>query len=580
MNLTFSNDGFKISQEALFKTFPIEKSKSIMDSIASSRGKSSKMPFTVTESDAKALVSKGITGDGSEEDINKLFSIICGKVTVASGSLVKDTVYQGLIESVFGQGISDSFQTLIGMSTAKESKEGLFKKKTSDRTLRDVVRMSISFGENNKNLAEEFPILGFNTIASNSKAGLKLPTEKTMSFYNNNLTKEGRIKVLDKPSVDLQNAMKVLVGGIQHNDNFGYEVMGQILKTIDSYNTANAKFLGDLKNTLGLPKATTSTEEVMKAIDVTLGFCFEVFMGKSEGMMDWPIEKVVGGLTEAGIVVPGNITIAQLSALIKYNNIDILLAEADKEIGAVDGEKVDDKKSTEVTTVKFGEAADNSTALAKLANGEGSSSSNKGDSNSNEKSNPLGGGDNTDKYANTAEQMKKNTNTADANKQKQAEADAKNTKGYKKSQDKLASYLNKVRREREKLGGTEAIADITKIDDIKKSIEYIAKLMGDFPYDNNFKSVKNFIQIEGASTKMMMNMFNTIKESLVIIKDINESTRSIPADMALRIWGITKLFIIASDSYTMIKKVKPSMDKKSKGIFKKKDSKELAKKGE
>ena len=111
--------------------------------------------------------------------------------------------------------------------------------------------------------------------------------------------------------------------------------------------------------------------------------------------------------------------------------------------------------------------------------------------------------------------------------------------------------------------------------------------MGDFPYDNNFKSVKKFIQIEGASTKMMMNTFNTIKESLVIIKNINESTRAIPGDLALRIWGITKIFIIASDSYSLIQRVKPEMDKKKKGGFFKKKTpkddkamKDLAKKGE
>jgi hypothetical protein len=97
--------------------------------------------------------------------------------------------------------------------------------------------------------------------------------------------------------------------------------------------------------------------------------------------------------------------------------------------------------------------------------------------------------------------------------------------------------------------------------------------MGDFPYDNNFKSVKNFIQIEGASTKLFLNTFNTIKESLIIIKDINESTRSIPGDLALRIWGITKLFAIASDSYAMIQKVKASggdKDETKKSFFTKK----------
>ena len=90
-----------------------------------------------------------------------------------------------------------------------------------------------------------------------------------------------------------------------------------------------------------------------------------------------------------------------------------------------------------------------------------------------------------------------------------------------------------------------------------------------------------------AGVMMMMNMFNTIKESLIIIKDINESTRAIPGDMALRIWGVTKIFIIASDSYSMVKQVKPEMDKKSSkgGLFKKKNPKdekgikELAKKG-
>ena len=113
-------------------------------------------------------------------------------------------------------------------------------------------------------------------------------------------------------------------------------------------------------------------------------------------------------------------------------------------------------------------------------------------------------------------------NQSDADAKKKAEADAKNTKQFAKSQDKLAAYLNKVRREREKLGSVQEIANINNIDGIKKSIEYIAKLMGDFPYDNNFKSVKKFIQIEGASTKMMMNMFNTIKDSLVIIKNIKK----------------------------------------------------------
>lgn len=593
-DLSFSSNGFKISHEALFKTFPADKAKGVMDAISGGRAKDKKMASFVNENDAKALVGKGITGDGSEEDLTRLFQIICSKVTVASGSLAGDTMYQNMIEKVFGQGISETFMDLVGMAKTKDSKDGLFKKKTSDRTLRDVVRMSMKFSEDNKNVSKEFPILDFNTIASNNKAGLKLPTEKTMAFYNNGITKEGKIKVLDKPSEGLNNAIKALVGGVQYGDGqFTYEVMGGVLKTIDEYNTANAKFLGDLKNTLGMPKATTSTEEVMKAIDATLGFCFEVFMGKSEGMMDWPIEKVVGGLNDAGIVVPGNLTIAQLSALIKYNNIDLLLNEADKEIGAIDGEKVDDKKSTDIMDVKFNEADNsNGSALAKLASGEGSDksssngSSNNGGSNE-ERANPMGGDDNSDKFSKTAEDMKKNTSKSDDAKKKQAEADAKNSKGYKKSQDKLAAYLNKVRKEREKLGSVQAIADITKIDDIKKSVEYIAKLMGDFPYDNNFKSVKQFIQIEGASTKMMMNMFNTIKESLIIIKDINESTRSIPGDMALRIWGVTKIFIIASDSYSMVKQVKPEMDKKSSkgGLFKKKNPKdekgikELAKKG-
>lgn len=583
-DLSFSSNGFKISHEAILKTFPAEKAKSIMDSLSSGRDK--KMARMANENDAKALVKKGITGDGSPEDIARLFAVLCSKITVASGSLTKDTMFQGAISKVFGEGVSGSFMELVGMTKAQESKEGLFKKKTSDRTLRDVVRMSMKFSEENKNVSKEYPVLDFNTIASNNKAGLKLPTEKTLAFFNTNITKEGVSKDLVKPSDDMKGAIKALVGGISL-DGFTYDVMAGVLKTIDTYNTANAKFLGDLKNTLGMPKSTSSTEDVMKAIDATLGFCFEVFMGKSEGMMDWPIEKVMSGLNEAGVVVPGNLTIAQLSALIKYNNIDLLLKEADKEVGAVDGEKVDEEKSTDIMNVKFNEA-DNSTALDVLANGDKSSkssSNNKEDA----KSNPLGGDeDNTSKFSNTAESMKKSTSNTDANKQKQAEADAKNSKQYKKSQDKLATYLNKVRREREKLGSVQAIADITKIDDIKKSIEFIAKLMGDFPYDNNFKSVKKFIQIEGASTKMMMNMFNTIKESLVIIKDINESTRAIPGDMALRIWGITKIFVIASDSYSLIQTVKADVDKKknSGGVFKKKkpedekNLKDLAKKGE
>ena len=584
-DLSFSSNGFKLSHEALLKTFPAEKAKSIMDTLSSGREK--KMPMMANENDAKALMKKGITGDGSPEDIARLFAILCSKVTVASGSLTKDTMHQNAIVKVFGDGVSNSFMELVGMAKTKESKEGLFKKKTSDRTLRDVVRMSMKFSEENKNVAEEFPVLDFNTIASNNKAGLKLPTEKTLAFYNTNITKEGMSKDLVKPIEGMTNAIKALVGGISM-DGFDYDVMAGVLKTIDEYNTANTKFLTDLKNTLGMPKASTPTEDVMKAIDATLGFCFEVFMGKSEGMMDWPIDKVLNGLNEAGVVVPGNLTIAQLSALIKYNNIDLLLKEADKEIGAVDGEKVDDKKSSEIVNVKFGEAADNS-ALAALANGDKSSSSSSPNNKEEAKANPIGGDDNTSKFSSTADNMKKSTVNNDSNKQKQAEADAKNTKQYAKSQDKLATYLNKVRKERDKLGTVQTIADITKIDDIKKSIEYIAKLMGDFPYDNNFKSVKKFIQIEGASTKMMMNMFNTIKESLVIIKDINESTRAIPGDMALRIWGITKIFIIASDSYSLVQNVKSSVAKKKEGggIFKKKPKpeedknlKDLAKKGE
>lgn len=584
-DLSFSSNGFKLSHEALLKTFPAEKAKSIMDTLSSGREK--KMPMMANENDAKALMKKGITGDGSPEDIARLFAILCSKVTVASGSLTKDTMHQNAIVKVFGDGVSNSFMELVGMAKTKESKEGLFKKKTSDRTLRDVVRMSMKFSEENKNVAEEFPVLDFNTIASNNKAGLKLPTEKTLAFYNTNITKEGMSKDLVKPIEGMLNAIKALVGGISM-DGFDYDVMAGVLKTIDEYNTASTKFLTDLKNTLGMPKASTPTEDVMKAIDATLGFCFEVFMGKSEGMMDWPIDKVLNGLNEAGVVVPGNLTIAQLSALIKYNNIDLLLKEADKEIGAVDGEKVDDKKSSEIVNVKFGEAADNS-ALAALANGDKSSSSSSSNNKEEAKANPIGGDDNTNKYSSTADNMKKSTVNNDSNKQKQAEADAKNAKQYAKSQDKLATYLNKVRKERDKLGTVQTIADITKIDDIKKSIEYIAKLMGDFPYDNNFKSVKKFIQIEGASTKMMMNMFNTIKESLVIIKDINESTRAIPGDMALRIWGITKIFIIASDSYSLVQNVKSSVAKKKEGggIFKKKPKpeedknlKDLAKKGE
>ena len=586
-DLSFSNNGFKISHEAILKTFPADKAKGIMDSINANKSKAKKMGTLANENDAQALIKKGITGDGSPEDITKLLAIICGKVTVASGSLAKDTIYQTMVETVFGGGISDTFNNLVGMATVKESKEGLFKKKTSDRTLRDVVRMSIQFNENNKNLTDEFPVLNFNTVASNSKAQLKLPTEKTLAFFNSNITKEGVPKTMVKHNEELTNAIKALAGGISY-DGFNYDVMAGVMKTIDEYNSANSKFLHDLNNTLGEPKITTSSEDLMKAIDATLGFCFEVFMGKSEGMLDWPMDKVLNGLTDSGIVIPGNITIAQLSALLKYNNIDLLLKEADKEIGATDGEKVEDPKDNKsIATVKFGEAAEAS-ALSKLVNGEGNDnkSSSNNDQNSG-KSNPLGDDDNTSRYSNTAENLKKNVNQSDADAKKKAEADAKNTKQFAKSQDKLASYLNKVRREREKLGSVQEIANINNIDGIKKSIEYIAKLMGDFPYDNNFKSVKKFIQIEGASTKMMMNMFNTIKDSLVIIKNINESTRAIPGDLALRIWGITKIFIIASDSYSMIQKVKPEMDKNKKGgIFKKKTPKDdkamkdLAKKGE
>ena len=587
-DLSFSNNGFKIHHEALLKTFPADRAKGIMDAIASNKSKAKKMGALATDNDAKALIKKGIKGDGSDEDITKLIAIICSKVTVASGSLTKDTMYQTMIETVFGQGISDTFSNLVGMATVKESKEGLFKKKTSDRTLRDVVRMSMQFSDSNKNLTEEFPVLNFNTVASNSKAQLKLPTEKTLQFFNSNITKEGIPKTMVKHNEELTTAIKALAGGISY-DGFDYNAMAGIMKTIDEYNSANSKFLHDLNSTLGEPKATSSSEDIMKAIDATLGFCFEVFMGKSEGMLDWPMEKVLNGLTDSGIVIPGNITIAQLSALLKYNNIDLLLKEADKEIGATDGEKVEDPKDNKsIATVKFGEADNsNGSALSKLVNGEGGNSSSSSNNKGDDKSNPLGGGENTDRYSNTADGMKKKVNQTDDNAKKKAEADAKNTKQFAKSQDKLAGYLNKVRREREKLGSVQEIANINKIDDIKKSIEYIAKLMGDFPYDNNFKSVKKFIQIEGASTKMMMNMFNTIKDSLVIIKNINESTRAIPGDLALRIWGITKLFIIASDSYSLIQKVKPEMDKKkSGGIFKKKTPKDdkamkdLAKKGE
>jgi hypothetical protein len=259
-------------------------------------------------------------------------------------------------------------------------------------------------------------------------------------------------------------------------------------------------------------------------------------------------------------------SIAQLSALVKYNNIDLLLRDANKEIGAVDGEKVESEKPTTAMT-KYKEA--DSSILKSLADSDKKDSSGANNSADGKEQE----GSNSERFAKTAEQMKKSTADSDANKQKQAEADAKKTKEYAKSQDKLIAYLKKVRTEREKIGAVQNIADISKMDGIKKSIEYIAKIMGDFPYDNNFKSVKSFIQIEGASTKLFLNTFNTIKESLIIIKDINESTRSIPGDLALRIWGITKLFAIASDSYAMIQKVKASggdKDETKKSFFTKK----------
>ena len=574
--LSFSKPGFKISHEYLLKSFPVEKAKGIIETVAKSKPKNSKMGMLSTEGDAKMLIKAGITGDGSDEDITKLLSIICAKVTVSSASVAKDTMYQGLIEQVFGGGISNTFMDLVGLDKTKESKEGVFSKKTSDRTLRDVVRMSLSFGEENKKVAEEYPILQMNTVATNDKAGLKLPTEKTIAFYNNAIDKDGSIKALAKPLADMMNALKALTGGV--TEDFTFESMAEILKAIDEYNTANTKVLTSLKGTLGTPKATSTTEDLMKAIDMTLGFCFEVFMGKSDSMLDWPIEKVLNGLNEAGIILPGNISIAQLSALVKYNNIDLLLRDADKEIGAIDGEKVENEKPTTAVT-KYKEA-DNSAlkALADSDKKDSSGASNSADGKAEE-------GSNADRFARTAEQMKKSTMDSDANKQKQAEADAKKTKEYDKSQDKLIAYLKKVRTEREKIGAVQNIADISKIEGIKKSIEYIAKIMGDFPYDNNFKSVKSFIQIEGASTKLFLNTFNTIKESLIIIKDINESTRSIPGDLALRIWGITKLFAIASDSYTMVQKVKASGDMKDetkKSFFtkKKEDKKPEPKKNE
>ena len=574
--LSFSKPGFKISHEYLLKSFPVEKAKGIIETVAKSKPKNSKMGMLATEGDAKMLIKAGVTGDGSDEDITKLLSIICAKVTVSSASVAKDTMYQGLIEQVFGGGISNTFMDLVGLDKTKESKEGVFSKKTSDRTLRDVVRMSLSFGEENKKVAEEYPILQMNTVATNDKAGLKLPTEKTIAFYNNAIDKDGSIKALAKPLADMMNALKALTGGI--TEDFTFESMAEILKSIDEYNTANTKVLTSLKGTLGIPKATSTTDDLMKAIDMTLGFCFEVFMGKSDSMLDWPIEKVLNGLNEAGIILPGNISIAQLSALVKYNNIDLLLRDADKEIGAIDGEKVENEKPTTAVT-KYKEA-DNSAlkALADSDKKDSSGANNSADGKAEE-------GSNADRFARTAEQMKKSTVDSDANKQKQAEADAKKTKDYAKSQDKLIAYLKKVRTEREKIGAVQNIADISKIEGIKKSIEYIAKIMGDFPYDNNFKSVKSFIQIEGASTKLFLNTFNTIKESLIIIKDINESTRSIPGDLALRIWGITKLFAIASDSYTMVQKVKASGDMKDetkKSFFtkKKEDKKPEPKKNE
>ena len=565
--LSFSKPGFKISHEYLLKSFPVEKAKGIIETVAKSKPKNSKMGMLATEGDAKMLIKAGITGDGSDEDITKLLSIICAKVTVSSASVAKDTMYQGLIEQVFGGGISNTFMDLVGLAKTKESKEGVFSKKTSDRTLRDVVRMSLSFGEENKKVAEEYPILQMNTVATNDKAGLKLPTEKTIAFYNGAIDKDGSIKALAKPLADMMNALKALTGGI--TEDFTFESMAEILKAIDEYNTANTKVLTSLKGTLGTPKATSTTDDLMNAIDMTLGFCFEVFMGKSDSMLDWPIEKVLNGLNEAGVILPGNISIAQLSALVKYNNIDLLLRDADKEIGAIDGEKVENEKPTTAVT-KYKEA--DSSALKVLADSDKKDSSganNSADGKAEE-------GSNADRFARTAEQMKKSTVDSDANKQKQAEVDAKKTKEYAKSQDKLIAYLKKVRTEREKIGAVQNIADISKIEGIKKSIEYIAKIMGDFPYDNNFKSVKSFIQIEGASTKLFLNTFNTIKESLIIIKDINESTRSIPGDLALRIWGITKLFVIASDSYTMVQKVKASGDMKDetkKSFFKKKEDK-------
>ena len=572
--LTFSKPGFKIPHEYLLKSFPIGKAKGIIETMAKSKPKNSKMGTLATEGDAKMLIKAGITGDGSEEDITKLLSIICSKVTVASASVAKDTMYHGLIEQVFGGGVAETFMDLVGLAKTKESKEGIFSKKTSDRTLRDVVRMSLAFGEQNKKVSEEFPVLQLNTVASNNKAGLKLPTEKTIAFYNSAIDKEGNIKALAKPLTDMMNALRALTGGI--NDDFTFESMAEILKAIDEYNSANTKVLTSLKGTLGIPKATSTTEDLMKAIDMTLGFCFEVFMGKSDSMLDWPMEKVLNGLNEAGVILPGNMSIAQLSALVKYNNIDLLLRDANKEIGAMDGEKVESEKPTTAMT-KYKEA--DSSILKSLADSDKKDSSGANNSADGKEQE----GSNSERFAKTAEQMKKSTVDSDANKQKQAEADAKKTKEYAKSQDKLIAYLKKVRTEREKIGAVQNIADISKIDGIKKSIEYIAKIMGDFPYDNNFKSVKSFIQIEGASTKLFLNTFNTIKESLIIIKDINESTRSIPGDLALRIWGITKLFAIASDSYAMVQQVKASggdKDKTKKSFFtkKKEDTKPTEKK--
>jgi ATP-dependent RNA helicase RhlE len=81
--------------------------------------------------------------------------------------------------------------------------------------------MSMKFSEDNKNVSKEFPILDFNTIASNNKAGLKLPTEKTMAFYNNGITKEGKIKVLIATDIA---ARGIDVQGVSHVINYDLPV--------------------------------------------------------------------------------------------------------------------------------------------------------------------------------------------------------------------------------------------------------------------------------------------------------------------------------------------------------------------